>query len=166
MSTETLKQSLNSTEKHPLHAETEVAYNTGDLDRWTSLYEEDALLCATSGDGFVVGRQQIRKTLERFLALRGSLTAKTVYSVENDDLVLLRGIFTLCYTDEDAKPQQMIAHSVEVAKRGSDGLLRFIIDHPVGATGAGIPSADSTSPSYKGMPRIEAISMVVPSGAS
>jgi ketosteroid isomerase-like protein len=81
----------------------------------------------------VVGRQQIRKTLERFLALRGSLTAKTVYSVENDDLVLLRGIFTLSYTDEDAKPQQMIAHSVEVAKRGSDGLLRFIIDHPVGA---------------------------------
>jgi uncharacterized protein (TIGR02246 family) len=135
MSTETLKQSFttNPIQKHPLHAETEAAYNTGDLDRWVSLYEEHALLCAKSGDGFVVGRQQIRKTLEPFLALRGSLTAKTVYSVENDDLVLLRGIFTLSYTDENAKPQQMIAYSVEVAKRGSDGLWRFIIDHPVGA---------------------------------
>jgi uncharacterized protein (TIGR02246 family) len=135
MSTETLKQNFttNSTEKHPLHAETEAAYNAGDLDRWTSLYEENALLCGISGDSFAVGRQQIRKTLEPFLALRGSLTAKTVYSVENDDLVLLRGIFTLSYTDEDAKPQQMITHSVEVAKRGSDGLWRFIIDHPAGA---------------------------------
>jgi uncharacterized protein (TIGR02246 family) len=135
MSTETLKQSFttSSTEKHTLHAETEAAYNAGDLDRWTSLYEENALLCAISGDSFAVGRQQIRKTLEPFLALRGSLTAKTVYSVENDDLVLLRGIFTLSYTDEDAKPQQMITHSVEVAKRGSDGLWRFIIDHPAGA---------------------------------
>lgn len=135
MSTETLKQSFttNSTEKHPLHAETEAAYNAGDLERWTSLYEENALLCAKSGGGIVVGRQQIRKTLEPFLALRGSLTAKTVYSVENDDLALLRGVFTLSYTDEDGKPQQMIAHSVEVAKRSSDGLWRFIIDHPAGA---------------------------------
>jgi uncharacterized protein (TIGR02246 family) len=103
MSIETLRQSFttNSAEKHPLHAEIEAAYNAGDLDRWTSLYEENAVLCATSGDGFVVGRQQIRKTLEPFLALRGSLIAKTVYSVENDDLVLLCGIFTLSYTDEE-----------------------------------------------------------------
>ena len=136
MSTETLRQSFttNSIEKHPLHAETEAAYNAGDLGRWTSLYEENALLCATSGDSFVVGRQQIRKTLEPFLALRGSLTVKTLYSVENDDLVLLRGIITLSYIDEDGKPQQMITHSVEVAKRGSDGLWRFIIDHPAGAS--------------------------------
>jgi uncharacterized protein (TIGR02246 family) len=139
MSTETLKQSFttNSTEKHPLHAETEAAYNAGDLERWASLYEENALLCATSGDGFAVGRQQIRKTLEPFLALRGSLTAKTVYSVENDDLVLLRGIFALSYTGEDGKPQQMITHSIEVAKRGSDGRWRFIIDHPAGASQIG-----------------------------
>jgi hypothetical protein len=27
----------------------------------------------------------------------------------------------------------MITHSVEVAKRGSDVLWRFIIDHPAGA---------------------------------
>jgi uncharacterized protein (TIGR02246 family) len=135
MTTETLKQSFttNSTEKHPLHAETESAYNAGDLDRWTSLYEENALLCTISGDGFVVGQQQIRKTLEPFLALGGSLTAKTVYSVENDDLLLLRGIFALSYTDEDGRAQQMITHSIEVAKRGSDGLWRFIIDHPAGA---------------------------------
>ena len=135
MTTEILKQSVtsNSTEKHPLHAETESAYNAGDLDRWTSLYEENALLCATSGDDFVVGRQQIRKTLEPFLAMQGSLTAKTVYSVENGDILLLRGVFCLSYTDEDGKPQQMTTHSVEVAKRGGDGFWRFIIDHPTGA---------------------------------
>jgi uncharacterized protein (TIGR02246 family) len=135
MSTETLNPSFitNSTEKHPLHAETEAAYNAGDLDRWVSLYQENALLYTMSGDSVVVGRQQIRKTLEPFLALRGSLTAKTVYSLGNDALVLLRGIFDLSYTDEDGKQQQMTTHSVEVAKRGSDGLWRFIIDHPAGA---------------------------------
>jgi hypothetical protein len=55
--------------------------------------------------------------------------------LENDDLVLLRGIFTLSYTDEDAKPQQMITHSVEVAKRAATGCGdSLLITQPLPAT--------------------------------
>ena len=135
MSTENLIQSSpeKGTEKHPLHAEVEAAYNASDIERWISLYEENAVLQSRSADGLAIGRQQIRKIFERFIALRGSLAAETVYAVEAYDHVLLRGKFSLSYTDNDGKLEELIANTVEVAKRGSDGHWRFIIDHGNGA---------------------------------
>ena len=135
MSTETLIQSSTEkgTNKHPLHAEVEAAYNASDIERWISLYEENAVLQSRSADGLAIGRQQILKILERLIALRGSLAAETKYALEAYDHVLLRGKFSLSYTDNDGKLQEMIAHTVEVAKRGSDGQWRFILDHANGA---------------------------------
>lgn len=135
MSTDTLIQSSTEklTEKHPLHAEVEAAYNAGDIERWISCYEENAVLESGSSASLAVGRQQIGKILERLIALRGSLAAETVFALKAYDHVLLRGKFSLLYTDDHGKPQEMIAHTVEVAKRGSDGQWRFIIDHANGA---------------------------------
>jgi hypothetical protein len=48
------------------------------------------------------------------------LAAETVYAVKAYDHLLLRGKFNLSYTDDDGNLQEMIAHTVEVAKRGSD----------------------------------------------
>jgi hypothetical protein len=39
-----------------------------------------------------------------------------VYTVKAYDHLLLRGKFNLSYTDDDRKLQEMIAHTVEVAK--------------------------------------------------
>jgi ketosteroid isomerase-like protein len=135
MSTDTLTQSSTErlTEKHPLHAEVEAAYNAGDIERWISCYGENAVLRSGSAVGLAIGRQQIGKILEGLIALRGSLAAETVYAVKADDHMLLRGKFKLSYIDEGGELQEMIAHTVEVAKRGSDGQWRFIIDHASGA---------------------------------
>jgi ketosteroid isomerase-like protein len=136
MSTDTLTQSSTErlTEKHPLHAEVEAAYNEGDIKRWISCYGENAVLRSGSAvGGLAIGRQQIGKILEGLIGLRGSLAAETVYAVKADDHMLLRGKFKLSYIDEGGELQEMIAHTVEVAKRGSDGQWRFIIDHASGA---------------------------------
>jgi ketosteroid isomerase-like protein len=65
------------------------------------------------------------------------VVAETIYALEADGLALLRGKFTVSYTDEEQKPQRFIAETVEVARRGRDGQWRFIIDHPNGASEVG-----------------------------
>jgi len=89
--------------QHPIHAHVEAAYNAYDLEEWTRLYEKGGVLVAPNGEN-LSGHTAIRSALAGFLSLRGTVIMETVYAIEVDHLVLLRGKFTLRYTDENNEP--------------------------------------------------------------
>jgi ketosteroid isomerase-like protein len=64
------------------------------------------------------------------------MTIATVFSIQNDDLALLRGEGTLKGTGPDGKPVEMSGKNVEVARRQPNGEWLFVIDHPFGADAA------------------------------
>jgi ketosteroid isomerase-like protein len=119
---------------HPLHADSVSAYNSRDLDRWVDLYHKEAVLLDSAGKQVAVGRDKIRLALERFLALNGKMKIETVYAVEYGNITVLRGLIELEYTDQTGTLQKMVTESIEVATLGADGIWRFKIDHPYGAS--------------------------------
>lgn len=119
--------------QHPLHADSEAAYNSRDLDRWADLYHEQSVLLDRSGNKLASGRAEIRSALERFLSLNGQIKIETTYAIESGNVTLLRGFIALRYSDQGGAPQEMVTESIEVATRGEDGIWRFKVDHPYGA---------------------------------
>jgi uncharacterized protein (TIGR02246 family) len=122
------------TADHPehLHHAFVAAFNRGDLDAILALYEPEATLLPQPGI-VIQGREAFRENLRQFLALRGSITMATTFSVQSGDLALLRGQWTLTGTGPDGQPVAMSGRSIEVARRQPDGEWRFAIDHPFGA---------------------------------
>lgn len=119
--------------QHPLHADSEAAYNSRDLDRWAELYHEQSVLLDQTGKKLANGRSEIRSVLQGFLGLNGKLKVETTYAIEYGSVALLRGFIELRYQDEGGTSQQMLTESIEVATRGEDGIWRFKVDHPYGA---------------------------------
>ena len=119
--------------QHPLHADSQAAYNSRDLDRWAALYHDQSVLLDQAGKKLADGREQIRSILQGFLSLNGKLKIETTYAIEYGSVVLLRGFIELRYQDESGTSQQILTESIEVATRGADGVWRFKVDHPYGA---------------------------------
>jgi ketosteroid isomerase-like protein len=119
--------------QHPLHADSEAAYNSRDLDRWAELYHEQSVLLDQTGKKLASGRDEIRSVLQGFLSLNGKLKIETTYAIEYGCVALLRGLIELRYQDDGGTSQQMLTESIEVATRAADGIWRFKVDHPYGA---------------------------------
>jgi ketosteroid isomerase-like protein len=119
--------------QHPLHADSEAAYNSRDLNRWVELYHEQSVLLDQTGKKLASGRDEIRSVLQGFLSLNGKVKIETTYAIEYGCVTLLRGLIELQYQDESGISQQMLTESIEVATRGADGIWRFKVDHPYGA---------------------------------
>lgn len=117
-------------ELHSLFLE---AFNGDNLDAVMALYEDTALLVPQPGT-ITTGQQANRQALLQFLALKGTMRMRTVFSLKNGNIALLRGEWTLHAIGSDGKPIEMSGRSVEVARRQSDGTWRFAIDHPFGAS--------------------------------
>ena len=103
-----------------LHASFVAAFNRGDLDALIALYEPDASLAPQPGQ-IIHGREANRHALQQFLALKGTMTMTTVFSIQNGDLALLRGEWNLTGTGPDGKPVEMNGKSFEVARRQPNG---------------------------------------------
>lgn len=116
-----------------LHKRFLDAFNAGDLDAVMALYEDTAVLVPQPGT-ITSGHQANRQALLQFLALKGTMQMRTVFSLKNDDLALLRGEWSMHGIGPDGKPIEMSGKNMEVARRQSDGTWRFAIDHPFGAS--------------------------------
>ncbi len=110
-----------------LHQRVEQAFNTGDLDALTALYESDARMVHEDGS-VAAGVDEIRAVWSEFVALGGQISMSTRYAVEAGDVALLSNAWT--FTMDDAQ----VASSVtsEVARKQSDGSWRYVIDNPYG----------------------------------
>ena len=118
-----------------LHAAVEDAFNRGDVDGLVALYDEDA--CMVEADGSVArGLDAIRATWEGFVSLGGTIRMTTRYCVEVGDIALLSNAWQF-----SAESMSFDSASAEVARRGADGVWRYVVDNPTGgATPADEPA--------------------------
>jgi uncharacterized protein (TIGR02246 family) len=113
-----------------LHQAWEKAYHDGDIDALVEFYEPDGTVFPQPGSP-VTGHAAIREALVPFVALRGQMQLRTSAVIENGDLALVYGDWSLTGgTDPDGNPVNMEGRSTEIMRRQSDGSWRDVIDDP------------------------------------
>jgi uncharacterized protein (TIGR02246 family) len=123
---------MPATEPEQLHRLFEQAFNAGDLDALTALYEPDAALIPQPGV-LTEGTAAIREALQWFLDRRGQIALDTKLVVRVGDLAFLANRWSLTGgTMPDGSPAQLGAATAEVARRQSDGTWRYVIDNAWG----------------------------------
>jgi uncharacterized protein (TIGR02246 family) len=106
-------------------------FNSKDIDGLVSLYEPDAILASAPGES-ARGTKQIRASLEALLAmdLTVEFGEKTIV-LEADGLALTHGTWKLVTKDGSPAGE---ATTAEVARRGTDGTWRYVLDNPWGSS--------------------------------
>src|SRR5262245_6137678 len=107
-----------------IHSRFAAAFNSGNLDAVMALYEPEASLVPQPGQ-VVQGRDAIRQALLQFLALKGTMQVKSIFTVHGPGVALMRGQWKLTGIGPDGKPIEMTGQSVEVVRQqaGSEWLL-------------------------------------------
>ena len=116
----------NPAEIHTLYLH---AFNLGDVEGMTALYEPNAVLVVDGKD--VIGHESIRRALKSFVARRGRMTLETRAVLESSQgLAVLHGGWVV------EPPAGMGAElatrglSTEVVRKQPDGTWLFVIDNP------------------------------------
>ncbi|MDT0353698.1 YybH family protein [Pseudonocardia charpentierae] len=113
-----------------LHQAWEKAYHDGDVGALVEFYEPDGTVFPQPGSP-VTGHAAIREALVPFVALRGQMQLRTSAVIENGDLALVYGDWSLTGgTDPDGNSVNMEGRSTEIMRRQSDGSWRDVIDDP------------------------------------
>jgi len=110
-----------------IHALFEQAFNLGDVEAVTALYEPGAVLIV--GGNQVIGRESIRNAFESLLARRGRITLETRAVVEAPfGLELLHSGWVI----EAGKGPDIARRglSTEVVRKQPDGTWRFDNESP------------------------------------
>jgi uncharacterized protein (TIGR02246 family) len=106
--------------------------NQGDVEGALALYEPDATFVVEPGT-IVSGRDQIRQALERFAALRPTLTGEIQGVREGGEIALVLNRWHLDGSGPDG-PVEMSGTSADVLRRQPDGGWRVVIDDPWGGS--------------------------------
>ena len=113
-----------------LYEEYVIGVNTGDLDRFISVWAEDATRME-AGIPAITGKEQIRAHFTPLF--EGFINEVTVYGEmdvgASGDLAFSRGNYTLSFTPKDGGPKTTIDGKwVDTLKRGADGSWKIYID--------------------------------------
>ena len=108
------------------------AVNRGDLDSAVALYEPDAVLLARPGEP-ARGREHIAAALQRFIALRPTLSSAASRVFESGEVALYLGRWSLTGVGPDGAPVTMGGESTDVLRRQADGRWLIALDNPWGA---------------------------------
>ena len=106
--------------------------NEGDVDGALALYEPDATFVAEPGTT-VHGTAEIRAALQRFAALRPTLTGEIQGVREGGDIALVLNRWSLEGESADGAVE-MAGTSADVLRRQEDGTWRVLIDDPWGGS--------------------------------
>ena len=107
-----------------------VALNSGDVEALLALYEPNASLTPEPGTE-IHGKDALRGALEGFLGMQPKITMDNKTLAQIDDIALCTANWSLSGTGPDG-PVELTGHSVEVARKQSDGSWLFVIDNPFG----------------------------------
>ncbi|SPE28908.1 conserved hypothetical protein [Candidatus Sulfopaludibacter sp. SbA3] len=110
-----------------IHALFRDAFNLGDLEGLIGLYEPDAVLVVDGKS--VIGREAMRKSLERSLARQGRMMLETRAVIESQDLAVLHGSWVVEPTETGAEITTC-GLSTEVVRKQPDGTWLYVIDSP------------------------------------
>ncbi|MXQ55704.1 YybH family protein [Shimazuella alba] len=102
-------------------------YNTADLQKLLSLYEETAIHVTKEGET-TVGLENIKKDLQLLLGLNGHMTSVNLSTVINGNIALLQAKFVL----RDRSKENILVQGItsEVLRRQPDGSWKYMIDRP------------------------------------
>lgn len=106
--------------------------NAGDLNSAVAAYAADAILVAQPGV-IARGTSQIREALAGFIAMKAQLRSEAHQVIENQDVALYIGRWSLDGTDPSGQPIKMSGESTDVLRRQSDGRWLVAVDNPWGA---------------------------------
>lgn len=106
-------------------------FNAGDVDAMMGLYDEDAVFVTNSGRS-LTDPSEIRRELEGFLALKLPMTAHARHMIVADDIALLLLDWEIEGTGPNGRHVHLKGSATDIARRGADGLWRYLIDNPYG----------------------------------
>jgi uncharacterized protein (TIGR02246 family) len=106
--------------------------NRGDVEGALELYEPEAIFVPEPGTT-VTGRERIREALERFAALKPTLTGEVQGVREGGGVALVLNRWHLDGQGPEG-PVEMSGTSADVLRRQKDGSWRVLIDDPWGAS--------------------------------
>lgn len=115
-----------------IHSRFVAAFNSGNVDALMALYEPNATFVPQPGQA-VQGQDAIRQALLQFVAVKGTLELRDVFTVHGHGIALVRGEWKLTGAGPDGKPIEMTGKSVEVLRQQPNGEWLYAVDHPFGA---------------------------------
>ncbi|MCZ2149818.1 MAG: nuclear transport factor 2 family protein [Bryobacterales bacterium] len=117
------------TELDQLHPAFTSAFNTGNVEALMDLYEPDAALVPSPGRT-VTGSGAIREALTTLLGMKLTIEMDLHSALTGGtNLAMLRSAWRLKNGAEVA----MSGQAIEVVRRGSGGVWRYVIDNPFAA---------------------------------
>ncbi|WP_404952712.1 YybH family protein [Streptomyces sp. 147326] len=111
-----------------------AAFNTGDPAAVAQVYEPDAVFVPRPGTP-LTGTALASATAE-FLALGLPIDVSTRHTYTAGDLALLVVDWHIEGTGPDGAAVRLAGTATDVARRGPDGLWRYVIDNPFGTAPA------------------------------
>jgi uncharacterized protein (TIGR02246 family) len=112
-----------------IHILFEKAFNLGDIEALTALYEPGAIFVV--GGNEVTGRDSIRQAFESLIARRGRMTLQTRAVVGSQlDLAVLHGDWVIEPAKGTGSELPTRGLSTEVVRKQPDGIWLFVIDSP------------------------------------
>lgn len=121
---------MKVTDPKNLNEHYNALFRAGDLEGLVGLYETSAVLCPAPGHQ-LNGHEQIREQMKALLTLQGELIATQLSCVQQDDLAMLHAKWSFKGIDGVGNAVDIGGHSSKLARRGSDGAWRYIMDLPV-----------------------------------
>jgi ketosteroid isomerase-like protein len=126
------------TDNYPLATEPEGItdsllrkFNSGKVEAMMSLYDPAAVFVADDGT-VVTDHNDIAKELAKFLDLGLPMTATARHLFVADNIVQIVLDWSLDGTGSDGNPLHLAGTASDIARRGSDGYWRYLIDNPFG----------------------------------
>jgi uncharacterized protein (TIGR02246 family) len=111
-----------------LHAQLATAFNTGDVDAYADLYEDDATLVVPPEGRRVRGKDEIRAASEPIFALAPRARMDVLGKVQGDGLALTHGRWHIVGT-LDGERVEMSGRGTMVSRRRPDGTWRIALDN-------------------------------------
>lgn len=112
-----------------IHTLFRSAFNLGDVEALTALYEPNAILVIDGSS--VLGRENIRRALKSMLLRHGRMTLETRSVVESQQgLAVLHGGWVVKPATGMGSELVTRGLSTEVVRKQPDGTWLFIIDEP------------------------------------
>ncbi|POX53093.1 DUF4440 domain-containing protein [Streptomyces sp. Ru71] len=107
-----------------------AAFNSGDPRALAAVYETGAVFAPRPGTA--VTGADLRAANAAFQSLGVPITVRTRHAYVAGDLALLVVDWVLDGPGADGRPVHLEGTATDVARRGGDGLWRYVIDNPFG----------------------------------
>lgn len=106
--------------------------NSLDVETMLGFYDPAGMIIDAKGKPHV-GRDQIGAELEKYFSLGLQMSIEQRHLFVADNLALLILDWAYIGTAKDGTEVNMVATATDIARRGEDGLWRYLIDNPFGS---------------------------------